>query len=176
MAVDLWNDGHRDFFETFVTDLAVLDASMFDVPDWENIRQFFAIFKRVHGTARHFAASFLKPEDIALVIELYQNWAIPPKRFTSRNSHTFTTLRPSRILKARSSPPTKSRAHATPPKPPQPRPSPRSTPSSFPYSNALREEPPRRKLDHFLRLPAEHFQAVRQTPVAFARSTCSFIG
>jgi len=72
MAVDLWNDGHRDFFETFVTELAVLDASMFDIPGWENTRQFFAIFKRVHGTACHFAASFLKPEDIALAIELYQ--------------------------------------------------------------------------------------------------------
>lgn len=72
MAVDLWKDGHRDFFEAFVTELAVLDASMFDVPGWENTRQFFAIFKRVNGTACHFAASFLKPEDIALAIELYQ--------------------------------------------------------------------------------------------------------
>ncbi len=72
MAADLWSDGHRDFFETFVTELAVLDASMFDVHGWENTRQFFAIFKRVHGTACHYAASFLKPEDIALAIELYQ--------------------------------------------------------------------------------------------------------
>lgn len=72
MAVDLWGDGHRDFFETFVTELAVLDASMFDIPGWENTRQFFAIFKRVHGTACHFAASFLKTEDITLATELYQ--------------------------------------------------------------------------------------------------------
>jgi len=77
MAVDLWAEGHRDFFETFVTELAVLDASMFDLPGWENTRQFFAIFKRVHGTACHFAASFLKPEDIALAIELYQQLGDP---------------------------------------------------------------------------------------------------
>jgi hypothetical protein len=72
MAVDLWCDGHRDFFETFVTELAVLDAAMFAIPGWENTRQFFAIFKRVHGTACHFAASFLKSEDITLARELHQ--------------------------------------------------------------------------------------------------------
>jgi hypothetical protein len=77
MAVDLWKDGHRNFFETFVTELAVLDASMFDIPGWENTRQFFAIFKRVHGTACHFAASFLKSEDITLAIELHQQLGDP---------------------------------------------------------------------------------------------------
>jgi hypothetical protein len=77
MAIDLWDEGHRDVFETFVTELAVLDASMFDIPGWENTRQFFAIFKRVHGSACHFAASFLKSEDIALAIALYQQLGDP---------------------------------------------------------------------------------------------------
>lgn len=72
LAIDLWSSGHRDFFETFVTELAVLDAKMFDVAGWENTRQFFAIYKRVNGKACRFAASFLKPEDIALAIELYK--------------------------------------------------------------------------------------------------------
>lgn len=77
MAIDLWDNGHRDFFETFVTELAVLDAKMFDLAGWENTRQFFAIFKRVHGAACRFAASFFKPEDIALALELYKQLGDP---------------------------------------------------------------------------------------------------
>jgi hypothetical protein len=50
---------------------------MFDIPGWENTRQFFAIFKRVHGTDCHFASSFLKSEDIALAIALYQQLGDP---------------------------------------------------------------------------------------------------
>ena len=77
LAIDLWSNGHRDFFETFVTELAVLDAKMFDVAGWENTRQFFAIYKRLNGMSCHFAASFLKPEDIALAIELYKQLGDP---------------------------------------------------------------------------------------------------
>lgn len=77
LAIDLWSNGHRDFFETFVTELAVLDAKMFDVAGWENTREFFAIYKRVNGTACPFAASFLKPEDIALAVELYKQLGDP---------------------------------------------------------------------------------------------------
>lgn len=73
MSIDLWNHGHRDFFEAFATELAVLDARMFEVPGWENTRQFFVIFKRVHGTDCRFASSFLKPEDIALSIKQYKH-------------------------------------------------------------------------------------------------------
>lgn len=72
LATDLWEGGHHDFFETFVTELAVLDARMFETAGWENTRQYFAIFKRVHGLACRFASSFLKPEDIALAAAFYE--------------------------------------------------------------------------------------------------------
>lgn len=69
LAYDLWNAGHENFLETYAKELAVLDTALFDALGWENTRLFFALFKRLQGTACRSAAAFLTEADIAIAIE-----------------------------------------------------------------------------------------------------------
>jgi|GEM_PF-3090774 len=72
---DLWLAGHRDFVETFATELAVLDAAMFDALGWENSRLFLAIFKRIHGASCRPVSLYIDAEEIVTAIELYEQLA-----------------------------------------------------------------------------------------------------
>jgi hypothetical protein len=72
LMVDLWNAGHKDFLDTFATELAVIDAGMFDALGWENARLFFAIFKRIHGSACRAISGYLNDEDIDNAMEIYK--------------------------------------------------------------------------------------------------------
>lgn len=75
LMTDLWNAGHHDFIETFATELTVLDSAMFDELGWENSRLFFAIFKRIHGSACRSASIYIAAEEIDSAIEMYQQLA-----------------------------------------------------------------------------------------------------
>ncbi|MFT3783060.1 MAG: hypothetical protein QM790_13715 [Nibricoccus sp.] len=70
MATDLWNAGHSEFLDTFATELAVLDAAMFDALGWENTRLYFVLLKRMHGPACRAVSAFLNDEDFPLLMEL----------------------------------------------------------------------------------------------------------
>jgi hypothetical protein len=72
LVVDLWNAGHTEFLETYATELAVIDSALFDSLGWENSRLFFAIFKRIHGSACRPASIFLNDEDIDTALEIYK--------------------------------------------------------------------------------------------------------
>jgi len=70
LASDVWNAGHEDFLDTYAKELAVLDATLFDVLGWENTRFFFALFTRIQGAEYCPAAAFLLTKaDIVLAIE-----------------------------------------------------------------------------------------------------------
>ena len=77
LVVDLWNEGHHDFLDTFATELAVFDSAMFDVLGWENSRLFLAVFKRLHGKDCRPASVFIDKEEIDTAIELYKQLADP---------------------------------------------------------------------------------------------------
>jgi len=72
LAVDLWNSGHSEFLKPYATELSVIDSAMFDSLGWENTRLFFAIFKRIHGSACRPASIYLNDEDIDAAIEIYR--------------------------------------------------------------------------------------------------------
>jgi len=75
LMTDLWIAGHRDFIETFATELTVLDSAMFDALGWENSRLFLAIFKRIHGSACRPASIYIDAEEIDAAIEMYTQLA-----------------------------------------------------------------------------------------------------
>ena len=72
LITDLWDADHRDFLETFATELAVLDSAMFDAMGWENSRLFLAVFKRIHGSSCRSASAFLDEAEVHATIEMYK--------------------------------------------------------------------------------------------------------
>jgi hypothetical protein len=72
LVVDLWDAGHSEFLKPYAAELSVIDSAMFDSLGWENSRLFFAIFKRIHGSACRPVSIYLNDEDIDTAIEIYK--------------------------------------------------------------------------------------------------------